>query len=212
MHFIGRMAVQFQDILVRGEARKDVNELVRLPPMITTQVYHLALPLADDPERRWKPYRMFNGATPIVEELSCHASVLSPGYTPHPPHAHEEEELLIALQGEAELIISDGPSTDYARTERLSPGSFIYYPAGQYHTIRNSGVSPITYLMFKWRGDAFTGGHAGGNPHFPLRQRPYGQLKVVPGMPHRRAIDCLPRKAACAFNDHATRMPATRRM
>ena len=173
--------------------------------MITTQVYHLALPLADDSERRWKPYRMFNGATPIIEELSCHASVLSPGFTPHPPHSHEEEELLIALQGEADLIISDGPSTDYARTERLSPGSFIYYPAGQYHTIRNSGVSPISYLMFKWRGDALTGGHAGGNPHFPLRQRPYGKLKGVPGIPHRRAIDCLPRKAACAFNNHATR-------
>ena len=74
--------------------------------MITTQVYHLALPLADDSERRWKPYRMFNGATPIIEELSCHASVLSPGFTPHPPHSHEEEELLIALQGEAELIIA----------------------------------------------------------------------------------------------------------
>ena len=148
---------------------------------------------------------MFNGATPIIEELSCHASVLSPGFTPHPPHSHEEEELLIALQGEADLIISDGPSTDYARTERLSPGSFIYYPAGQYHTIRNSGVSPISYLMFKWRGDALTGGTAGRNPHFPLRQRPYGKLKGVPGIPHRRAIDCLPRKAACAFNNHATR-------
>ena len=44
---------------------------MRLPPMITTQVYHLALPLADNSERRWKPYRMFNGATPIIEELSC---------------------------------------------------------------------------------------------------------------------------------------------
>ena len=105
---------------------------------------------------------MFNGATPIVEEMSCHASVLSPLHSPHPPHAHEEEELLIALQGEAELIISDSPSTDYARTERLSPGSFIYYPAGQHHTIRNSGTSPITYLMFKWRGDVFTGGMPAG--------------------------------------------------
>src|SRR5262249_8342483 len=126
-------------ILVRGEVGKDVNELVRLPPMITTKVYHLSLPLTEDPERRWKPYRMFNGATPIVEELSCHASVLSPGFTPHPPHSHEEEELLIALQGEAELVICDSPSTDHPHTERLSPGSFVYYPAGQHHTIRNTG-------------------------------------------------------------------------
>ena len=151
--------------------------------MITTQVYHLALPLADDSERRWKPYRMFNGATPIIEELSCHASVLSPGFTPHPPHSHEEEELLIALQGEADLIISDGPSTDYARTERLSPGSFIYYPAGQYHTIRNSGVSPISYLMFKWRGDALTGGTPAGTRIFHFGNVPTENSKAFRAYP-----------------------------
>jgi quercetin dioxygenase-like cupin family protein len=170
-------------ILVRGEARKDVNELVRLPPMITTQVYHLALPLADDPQRRWKPYRIFNGATPIVEELSCHASVLSPGFTPHPPHSHEEEELLIALQGEADLLISNGPSSDYARTKRLIPRSFIYYSAGQYHTIRNSGVSPITYLMFKWRGDALTGGTPAGTRMFHFGNVPTENSKSFQAYP-----------------------------
>jgi len=151
--------------------------------MITTQVYQLALPLADDHERRWKPYGMFNGATPIVEDLSCHASVLSPGFTPHPPHAHEEEELLIALHGEADLIISDGPSTNYARTERLSPGSFIYYPAGQHHTIRNSGVSPITYLMFKWRGDALTGGTPAGTRIFNFGNVPTENSKSFGARP-----------------------------
>ena len=156
-------------ILLRGEAREDVNELVPQPPVITTQVYHLALPLAHDPERGWKPYHMFNGATPIVEELSCHASVLSPGHVPHAPHSHEEEELLIALQGEAELIISDGPSIDHARTEKLSPGSFIYYPRSQHHTIRNSGASPITYLMFKWRGAALNGERPAGTRIFHYR-------------------------------------------
>jgi mannose-6-phosphate isomerase-like protein (cupin superfamily) len=123
--------------------------------VITTQVYQLNLPLADDTEHFWKPYQMFEGSTHVVEGLTCHSSVLSPGHSPHPPHSHEEEELLIALQGEAELIISDSPCSTYARTERLSPGSFVYYPARQHHTIHNPGVSPITYLMFKWRGAEF---------------------------------------------------------
>ena len=147
---------------------------------------------------------MFKGATPIVEEMSCHVSVLSPGHSPHPPHAHEEEELLIALQGEAELIISDSPSTDYARTEKLSPGSFIYYPAGQHHTIRNSSTSPITYLMFKWRREELTGGTAAGTHVFHFGTVPM-DLEVVPGTPHSRTIHRLSRKAACAFNDDATR-------
>ena len=170
-------------ILVRGEARKDVNELVRLPPAITSQVCHLALPLADDPERRWKPYGMLKGATPVVEEMSCHVSVLSPGFTPHPPHSHSEEELLIALQGEAELIISDSPSTEHGRTERLSPGSLIYYPAGQHHTIRNTGVSPITYLMFKWRGGVLTGDTPAGTRTFHFRTVPTDNSKSFQACP-----------------------------
>jgi quercetin dioxygenase-like cupin family protein len=142
-------------VLLQGDDSSDVNELVPLASALTTRVYHLGLPLAEDSKRRWKPYPMFNGATPVVEAMSCHTSVLSSGHSPHPPHAHGDEELLIMLQGEAELIISDSPAAENARTERLRPGSFIYYPAGQHHTIRNSGPSPITYLMFKWRGDTF---------------------------------------------------------
>jgi len=34
----------------------------------------------------------------------------------------------------------------------LSAGSFVYYPAFQFHTIRNATATPITYLMFKWTG------------------------------------------------------------
>jgi quercetin dioxygenase-like cupin family protein len=145
--------------------------------MIPTQVYPLDLPLAEDPERRWRPHHIFKGATPIVEGLSCHASVLSPRHSPHPPHAHEEEELLIALQGEAELIISDSPSLDNARTERLNPGSFIYYPAGQHHTIRNAGASPITYLMFKWRGNGVAKGNPAGTRIFHFGDVPAGDVK-----------------------------------
>jgi len=168
---------QARVIRVRGEANRDANRLIRMRPMIPTQVYPLDLPLADDPERRWKPHHIFKGATPIVEGLSCHASVLSPGHSPHPPHAHEEEELLIALQGEAELIIADSPSPDNARTERLNPGSFIYYPAGQHHTIRNAGVSPITYLMFKWRGNGVGKGNPAGTRIFHFGDVPADNVK-----------------------------------
>ena len=42
--------------------------------------------------------------------MSCHASVLARGHSPHPPHAHVEEELLISLaDGEVELVIPNGP-------------------------------------------------------------------------------------------------------
>ena len=32
---------------------------------------------------------------------------LSPGHSPHPPHTHVEEEILIVLQGEADILIAE---------------------------------------------------------------------------------------------------------
>ncbi|MEW9804834.1 cupin domain-containing protein [Mesorhizobium sp. ZMM04-5] len=99
----------------------------------------------------FKPYHLLRGATPNVSDMESHVSVLSPGHSPHPPHHHVEEELLIVLDGEAELIIPDTADPAGARVERLTAGGIAYYPAYQYHTIRNVSSRPVTYLMYKWR-------------------------------------------------------------
>ena len=57
---------------------------------------------------------------------------------------------MIPLHGEVELVIPNGPFDPEPRTERLRPGSFVYYPAWQHHTIRNPGARSVAYLMFKW--------------------------------------------------------------
>lgn len=150
-------------ILVSGTDRAGRNRLVPPPaphiagstPMIATRVAALDLPLAEDPVKRWRPYPQFKGSTRTLESMSCHVSVLSPGHTPHPPHVHAEEELLIVLEGEAEVTLADDPDGRNARRLRMRPGLFTYYPSTQHHTISNPGAAPVTYLMFKWRvGDA----------------------------------------------------------
>ncbi|MBX3580477.1 MAG: cupin domain-containing protein [Rhizobiaceae bacterium] len=97
------------------------------------------------------PYHLLRGATPNVPDMESHVSVLDPGQSPHPPHAHVEEELLIVLDGEAEIVIPDPADQPQPRTERLTAGGVVYYPAYQFHTIRNVSQRPATYLMYKWR-------------------------------------------------------------
>ena len=63
-----------------------------------------------------------------------------------------EEELLIVLDGEAEILVATSADPESAEVKRFVPGSFIYYPAYQYHTLRNTSSAPVTYLMFKWQG------------------------------------------------------------
>jgi oxalate decarboxylase/phosphoglucose isomerase-like protein (cupin superfamily) len=144
-------------LLVSGSDSTRVNYLVPPPEtamssVLTSQFHPLDLPLLEDRAGRWRAHHLFAGATRNVSHMSAHVSVLSPGHSPHPPHAHREEEILVVLDGEAELVIAQNESEADARRERLGAGSFVYYPAFQFHTIRNATSRPITYLMFKWSG------------------------------------------------------------
>lgn len=147
-------------LLVSGRAMSDHNRIVPAPPTvdgaqpsISSRVHPLALPLDQDPERGFKPHPLFRGTTPNLRTMSCHVSVLDPGKEPHPPHQHADEEILIVLDGEAELVLEDVSTPGVTRPHRVQAGTFGYYPAGFLHTIRNPASAPVTYLMFKWLAD-----------------------------------------------------------
>jgi uncharacterized cupin superfamily protein len=147
-------------ILVQGHVAPGANWVVPPPlppspkklPALASSIDQLALPLAENPERGWQRYPLFVGTTPSLASMSCHAAVLSPGHSPHPPHSHQDEELLIVLNGEAELLVSDRPSYEAAHAIAVKAGDFAYYHALQHHTIRNASTAPVTYLMFRWHG------------------------------------------------------------
>ena len=153
-------------ILVSGSGNGGaINRLVPPPapgaagrPLVTTAIHRFALPAAP-PAEPWTRFPAFRGPTRTLEEMGCHASVLAPGHSPHPPHAHRDEELLIALRGGVELVIARGPDDRAPRVERLAPGEFVYYPSGHHHTLRSLGPERAAYVMFKWRGAP-----AGGDP------------------------------------------------
>lgn len=147
-------------LLVRGRDTAGVNRIVSAPvaasaggsSQLTSQVYPLRIPLPRGIDAGWKPYPIFSGSTADLRSLSCHASVLSPGQRPHPPHAHKEEELLLLLAGEVDLILA-GEQAHMERRKRLRSGQFVYYPAQFVHTLETMSDEPANYLMFKWFTD-----------------------------------------------------------
>jgi mannose-6-phosphate isomerase-like protein (cupin superfamily) len=121
-------------------------ELINL---ITTNIHVIPQSLAEDVES-WRRFPAFAGATPVLSLISCHVSVLSPGQaSPHPPHAHSEEEILVVISGRARLTIATADAA-CLREEILCQGGFVYYPASHSHTISNPFDQPVTYLMLKW--------------------------------------------------------------
>ena len=149
-------------IVISGVGFPGLNEVEKPPALShsppTAHVVHESKdPLEGDPVTGWKPHFIFNGSTGNLEYLTVHASVLNPGCCPHPPHAHSEEEILIVLDGEAVCVIPDSAEQSDPRTEVLRSGEFVYYPAYQYHTIRNASEHQIVYMMMKWRGRMASG-------------------------------------------------------
>jgi len=148
-------------ILIRGSAETSVNRFVSAPvapgsgwiPQLTSRVYPLRIPLPPDEESGWKPYPIFYGSTANLQTLSCHVSVLTQDNCPHPPHAHDEEEILMLLAGEVDIILKNETAPEEIYRKHLTPGQFVYYPAHFFHTLQTTSEDPANYLMFKWQSD-----------------------------------------------------------
>ncbi len=147
-------------IVVSGTASGENNRIVSppIPPplgrqMVTTAIHPIVLPV-EHPQRQWQGFEVLCGPTTTLAEMSSHASVLMPGHVAHAPDFHAEEELIIPLYGQPEVVIANAPDDPHPRIERVEPGSVVYYPGGQYHTIRAAGSSAASYLIFKWRARA----------------------------------------------------------
>lgn len=120
--------------------------------VLGSEFRQLDLPLADDSKNGWKPYIIARGATPNAGSMSVHASTLAPGKSPHPPHNHLDEEILLVLEGQADIVVCDDPSGENAEVHVMKPGGIAIYPPYQYHTIVNRSDAAVNYLMFRWSG------------------------------------------------------------
>jgi mannose-6-phosphate isomerase-like protein (cupin superfamily) len=145
-------------IMVSGTDRFGVNRIVPAPvthdgvvqQVLSTCINHLSISLLTEADKPWKPHHLFRGSTPNLQGLTCHASTLDPGHTPHPPHHHREDEILILLSGTAHVTLPDLANMDLDIQVPMKPGDFVFYPAWFYHTITAIGDAPANYLMFKW--------------------------------------------------------------
>lgn len=87
--------------------------------------------------------KFFQAPTATLDELECHVTTLNPGESPHPPHQHRDEELIIVRDGMIESLLN-------GETRRVGPGSVIFQASNQVHGIRNVEQSPATYYVIKW--------------------------------------------------------------
>jgi quercetin dioxygenase-like cupin family protein len=99
---------------------------------------------ADTKPNEWGRVRqVMRAPTPTLDELEIHISTLNPGKSPHAPHQHQHEELLILKEGTLETFQSGA-------TRRVGPGGIIFQASNELHNVTNVGTTPATYYVIGW--------------------------------------------------------------
>ena len=118
--------------------------------MASAIVRPIPTPLVLDESTIWKPHHLFARRTAGMYRWSAHVSALAPGAIPHPPHTHEDEEILMLLAGEVDIIVPEASVTGGDGRLHLRPGQFAYYPSSFPHTLQTTSPDAANYLMFRW--------------------------------------------------------------
>ena len=100
-----------------------------------------------------KAKQVFKDPTATLDELELHVSTLPPGQSPHPPHKHPDEEIVIIKEGTVEALVN-------GETKRVGPGSVIFQAANQMHGMRNVGDVPAVYHVMRWNSPGMLKAHA----------------------------------------------------
>lgn len=86
---------------------------------------------------------VFDSPTPTLSNLECHITTLNPGETPHAPHRHADEELMIVKEGTLAAIQGD-------QTNTVAAGGIIFEASNEMHGLINIGTNRATYFVIKY--------------------------------------------------------------
>lgn len=142
-------------VVVSGSDRVGVNPVVPPPAGASRKRSQLGarvepIDLGRTPTDTHRADILFAGPTATGLNMIAHVSTLAKGHTPHPPHTHQEEEVLVVLRGCLAIHLVDEPGSP-ARVEQLEAGGVLHYPLTQLHTITGQSDDPAQYVILKWR-------------------------------------------------------------
>ena len=111
-------------------------------PVMHSCVFNWA-DLTAAPTQQGERRTVFNTPTPTLANFECHITTLNPGESPHPPHRHGDEELMVIKDGTLE-VMQNGV------TNRVSAGGIIFEASNELHGLRNIGTNRATYFVFRF--------------------------------------------------------------
>src|SRR6185436_16731221 len=91
--------------------------------------------------------KFFEGPSPTLDLLECHATMLKPGAMNHEILKRTHDEVIIIKEGTIEVYVGD-------KWVKVGPGSVIFNAANVDQAMRNSSDAPVTYHVVMCRPPA----------------------------------------------------------
>jgi len=86
----------------------------------------------------------YDGPTDQLRSMTAGSLLLNPGMSPHPPHQHPEEEMMVITEGSGEISVE-------GKITQVGPGSMMYCAGNRLHGIVNTGKTPLLFYFYKWK-------------------------------------------------------------
>jgi quercetin dioxygenase-like cupin family protein len=83
---------------------------------------------------------LLDTSTITLDRLEVHKTSLAPGASPHPPHRHPHEELMLVERGTLE-VLQEGA------VHRATTGALIFEASNELHGLKNIGADTATYWV-----------------------------------------------------------------
>jgi quercetin dioxygenase-like cupin family protein len=141
------MSLTRRDVLVALAAAcvvVAVGSAARTAPSVLTSTVFDWSAMKAEPTEAGEVRRVFRMPTATLDELECHVTTLRAQAGSHPPHVHQNEEVLIVREGRVEVFFRNA-------WHPAGPGSVIFLTGTDPHGVRNAGPTPATYHVLAWR-------------------------------------------------------------
>ena len=92
------------------------------------------------PDRAVRMRPLLDTVTTTLRRLEVHRTTLPPGASPHAPHRHAHEELMLVERGTLE-VLQEGA------IRHAGAGSLILQAANELHGLRNAGADTAVYWV-----------------------------------------------------------------
>ena len=95
------------------------------------------------PHERGGVRQFFDRPTAMLNRFDIHVTQLNVGFKSHEPHTHVNEEIILMLDGNAEIQVG-------TTHQKANPGDVVLYGSNILHNLTNVGNTPCLYFAIQW--------------------------------------------------------------